>query len=107
MHIHFKGKAPSDDQRLCEMNLKAGAKIMMMGSMERAIQDVNENPTDLPTVVNDFDEDTERKISIEHREEYLAKVANRVQKYQGGNSIVFLALKKCPNWPETSLKCHF
>ena len=64
------------------MNLKAGAKIMMMGSVERAIQDVNENPTDLPTVINDFDEDTERKISVEHREEYLAKVANRVQKYQ-------------------------
>ena len=30
----------------------------------------------------DFDEETERKISVEHREEYLAKVAHRVQNYE-------------------------
>ena len=54
---------------------------MMMGSVEEAIQDVSEAPADLPEVIDDFDEDTERKISIEHREEYLAKVANRVEKY--------------------------
>ena len=48
---------------------------MMMGSVEQAIQDVNEVPTDLPEVINDFDEDTERKLAIEHREEYLNKVA--------------------------------
>ena len=47
---------------------------MMMGSVEQAIQDVNEVPTDLPEVINDFDEDTERKLAIEHREEYLNKV---------------------------------
>ena len=34
------------------------------------------------SVVNDFDEETERKISVEHREEYLAKVAHRVQNYE-------------------------
>ena len=55
---------------------------MMMGSVEQEIKDMSEVPTDLPTVINDFDEDTERKISIEHREEYLAKVANRVQNYE-------------------------
>lgn len=55
---------------------------MMMGSVEQAIQDVSEVPKDLPTVINDFDEETERKISVEHREEYLAKVAHRVQNYE-------------------------
>ena len=55
---------------------------MMMGSVEQAIQDVNEVPTDLPEVINDFDEDTERKLAIEHREEYLNKVAQRVQNYE-------------------------
>lgn len=62
--------------------MKNGTKIMMMGSVEQAIQDVNEVPTDLPEVINDFDEDTERKLAIEHREEYLNKVAQRVQNYE-------------------------
>ena len=55
---------------------------MMMGSVEQEIKDVSEVPTDLPTVINDFDEDTEKKISTEYREEYLAKVANRVANYE-------------------------
>ena len=29
---------------------------MMMGSVEQEIKDVSEVPTDLPTVINDFDE---------------------------------------------------
>ena len=47
--LYFSGKAPSDDQSLTSLNLKNGFKIMMMGSVEQAIQDVNEVPTDLPT----------------------------------------------------------
>jgi len=82
LNLRFKGKAPSDDQCLNNLSLKNGTKIMMMGSVEQEIKDVSEVPTDLPTVINDFDEDTERKISIEHREEYLAKVANRVANYE-------------------------
>lgn len=82
LNLRFKGKAPSDEQSLSGLNLKNGFKIMMMGSVEQAIQDVSEVPKDLPTVINDFDEETERKISVEHREEYLAKVAHRVQNYE-------------------------
>ena len=82
LNLRFKGKAPSDEQNLHSLSLKNGFKIMMMGSVEQAIQDVSEVPADLPTVINDFDEDIERKISIEHREEYLAKVANRVANYE-------------------------
>jgi len=82
LNLRFKGKAPSDDQCLSSLSLKNGTKIMMMGSVEQAIQDVNEVPTDLPEVINDFDEDTERKLAIEHREEYLNKVAQRVQNYE-------------------------
>ena len=62
--------------------LKNGTKIMMMGSVEQEIKDVSEVPTDLPEVINDFDEDTERKLAIEYREEYLNKVAQRVQNYE-------------------------
>ena len=49
LFFYFSGKAPSDDQSLTSLNLKNGFKIMMMGSVEQAIQDVNEVPTDLPT----------------------------------------------------------
>jgi ubiquitin-like domain-containing CTD phosphatase 1 len=82
LNLRFKGKAPSDDQILATLSLKNGAKIMMVGSVEQAIQDVNEIPTDLPTVINDFEEETVQKMAIEHREEYLAKVANRVANYE-------------------------
>ena len=68
-------QAPSDDLIVAELNLKPGTKIMMMGSVEEAIQDVAEVPADLPEVVNDFDEETMQKISVQHREEYLAKVS--------------------------------
>jgi len=82
LNLRFKGKAPTEDQSLSSLSLKNGTKIMMMGSVEQAIQDVAEVPTDLPEVVNDFDEDTERKLAIEYREEYLNKVAQRVQNYE-------------------------
>lgn len=82
LNLRFKGKAPSDDQCLNQMSLKNGTKIMMMGSVEQEIKDVSEVPTDLPTVINDFDEETEKKLSTEYREEYLAKVANRVANYE-------------------------
>ena len=68
-------QVPSDDLVVSELNLKQGTKIMMMGSVEEAIQDVVEAPEDMPEVINDFDEDTANKISTEYREEYLAKVA--------------------------------
>ena len=68
-------QVPPDDLVLSELNLKSGTKIMMMGSVEEAIQDVVEAPEDMPEVINDFDEDTANKISTEYREEYLAKVA--------------------------------
>jgi len=78
----YRGQVPSDDLVVAELNLKPGTKIMMMGSVEEAIQDVVEAPEDMPEVINDFDEDTANKISTEYREEYLAKVANRVEKYE-------------------------
>ncbi len=82
LNLRFKGKPPNDDQALSTLSLKPGMKIMMMGSSEQAIQGVNEIPTDLPHVINDFEEETVQKMAIEHRDEYLAKVANRVQNYE-------------------------
>ena len=75
-------QVPPDDLVVAELNLKPGTKIMMMGSVEEAIQDVVEAPEGIPEVINDFDEDTANKISTEHREEYLAKVARVEQDHK-------------------------
>lgn len=82
LNLRHKGKAPTDDQTLSSLSLKSGTKIMMMGSSEQAIQDISEVPVDIPHVINDFEEETVQRMAIECREEYLAKVAHRVQNYE-------------------------
>lgn len=50
------GKAADDETLLSDLNYKAGAtKIMMMGSVEEAIEDVNKRPEIETPVVDDFD----------------------------------------------------
>ena len=75
------GKPPADDTLLTNLNLKNGAKIMMMGSSEQAIKDVSEVLND-PSVINDFEEEIAQQLSTEYREEYLNKVDNRVKSYE-------------------------
>ena len=55
LFFKFKLKFKSEPLRLFS-SLKNGTKIMMMGSVEQEIKDMSEVPTDLPTVINDFDE---------------------------------------------------
>jgi len=81
LNLKLKGKPPADDALLTNLNLKNGAKIMMMGSSEQAIKDMSEVVND-PSVINDFEEDLAQKLSTEYREEYLQKVANRVKSYE-------------------------
>jgi ubiquitin-like domain-containing CTD phosphatase 1 len=60
-------------------------KIMMIGSKEEDIANVDLSPEDIPTVVNDFDigEEVEMGlIPIKDREEFLAKVDRRVKEYK-------------------------
>lgn len=79
--LKYKGKPVDDNIQISVLNLKPGLKIMMMGSLEEAIQNVISTPQDLPEVVNDFDiEDDE--VQTENREEFLAKVERRVQDYE-------------------------
>lgn len=65
---------------LNELNLKNGAKIMMMGSREEIIAAAQEVPTGLPEIVDDFDVKYE-DIPIESRQVYLAKVERRIKDY--------------------------
>lgn len=81
LNLKHKGKPPTDETLLANLNLKNGAKIMMMGSSEQAIKDVSEVIND-PSVINDFEEEIAQQLSTEYREEYLNKVSNRVKSYE-------------------------
>lgn len=81
LNLKLKGKPPADDTLLLNLNLKNGAKIMMMGSSEQAIKDVSEVVNDT-SVINDFEEEIAQQLSTEYREEYLNKVENRVKSYE-------------------------
>lgn len=75
-----KGKVPDDECRLCTLSLKPGFKLMMMGSLEEDIAEVNKAPVDLPEIVNDFDIE-EDDVAIEDQDIYLAKVQKRIKEY--------------------------
>ena len=81
LNLKFKGKPAPDQVSLSSLDLKAGTKIMMMGSSEQAIKEISESKED-PNVVNDFEEEAAQKLAIEFREEYLEKVEKRVKTYE-------------------------
>lgn len=58
------GKPPGDDCLITDLNLKPNFKIMMMGSLEKDIEDVSFKPPDVEDVVNDLDIPDE-EIAIE------------------------------------------
>ncbi|XP_074640862.1 ubiquitin-like domain-containing CTD phosphatase 1 [Tubulanus polymorphus] len=80
MGLKYKGKPPDDDVSLGLMKLKATTRVMMMGTREDDLVDM-EPPKDLPEVVNDFDIE-EEEIAIEDREEFLSKIEKRVRDYK-------------------------
>lgn len=81
LNLKFKGKAADDGVKLSMLELKAGFKIMMMGSLEQDITTVATAPENVDEVINDLDL-TEEEIALENREEYLAKIGKRVDSYE-------------------------
>ena len=72
-----------DTHLIEDLNYKKGTKIMMMGTVEEKIDDVNKKPENLPEVVNDLDIDpNDDEVTIENREENLAKISRRVKEYK-------------------------
>lgn len=59
------GKSAEDSCTLGDINLKPNFKIMMMGSLEEAIQDACSKPTGSEDVINDLDIEDE-EIAIEN-----------------------------------------
>jgi len=82
LNLKQRGKPAPDDAVLAALDLKAGAKIMMMGSSEQAIKDVSQTRGDDPSVINDFEEEAAQQLAVEFREEYLDKVEKRVKSYE-------------------------
>ncbi|XP_032240517.2 ubiquitin-like domain-containing CTD phosphatase 1 [Nematostella vectensis] len=81
--LKYKGKTPTDDIKLSSLNLKQGAKIMMMGTREEKLADVIAPSDELLNiqVVNDFDIE-EDEIMVENRDENLEKISRRVADYK-------------------------
>ena len=58
------GKAVTDDTPLVDINYKPGTKIMMMGTVEETIEDINKKPEVEPVVVDDFDIGVNAEVRI-------------------------------------------
>jgi len=82
LNLKLKGKAPGDEDLLTACNFKNKMKIMMMGSVEKEIEDVLTVPKDIGNVVNDLDDISEEvEIKLQNMQEHLAKIDRRVKEY--------------------------
>nr|ACO11703.1 Ubiquitin-like domain-containing CTD phosphatase 1 [Caligus rogercresseyi] len=79
LNLKLNGKPPGDEILLSSLPTKNGAKIMMMGSLEKDILASLTPPSNLPYVRNDLD-DTDEETAVEFRPENLAKVQHRIEK---------------------------
>lgn len=77
------GITVNDETQINQLALRPGLKIMMMGSKEEDISNIDLDPSEIPNVLNDFDiEDDLNEVAIHNREEYLAKIERRVKEYK-------------------------
>ncbi|CAG4979051.1 ubiquitin-like domain-containing CTD phosphatase 1 [Colias croceus] len=81
LNVKFQGKVATDNYTLSELNLKPNLKIMMMGSLEEAIQGAQSKPDGGDDVINDLDIE-EEEVDVENQEIYLAKINKRVRDYK-------------------------
>lgn len=83
LNLKLKGKFPADDVLLKDLKIKPKMKIMMMGSVEEDIEDIEIVPEGANEVVNDLDiGDEDEEIKLENMETHLAKIENRVRNYK-------------------------
>lgn len=77
------GQTATDINLIDDLNYKPNTKILMMGTQESKISDINTKPENLPDVIDDFDIDNNtEELRIQDREENLAKIARRVREYK-------------------------
>nr|CAG4645689.1 EOG090X0A5K [Lynceus sp. MCZ IZ 141354] len=81
LNLKHRGKAAEDAIKLSGLELKPGFKIMMMGSLDKEIEQVT-TVTEDTTVIDDFDiHDGTADIPLEKRQEYQDKISKRVGSY--------------------------
>ena len=77
------GQMTSNSTLLDDLSYKPNTRIMMMGTCEEKIDDINKVPENLPEVVDDFDIDKNiEEVHLQNREENLAKISKRVKEYK-------------------------
>ncbi|XP_026492428.2 ubiquitin-like domain-containing CTD phosphatase 1 [Vanessa tameamea] len=81
LNVKFQGKVATDNFTLSVLNLKPNLKIMMMGSLEEAIEGARTKPDVGDEVINDLDIE-EEEVDIENQEIYLTKINKRVRDYK-------------------------
>ena len=69
---------PEDELKLSELNLAKGFKIMMMGSLEKDIENASTQPVDMPEVIDDLDFED---VKLDNHEIHYAKVQRRIKEY--------------------------
>jgi ubiquitin-like domain-containing CTD phosphatase 1 len=57
-------------------------RAKMMGTVEEQIEKMNKKPENRSEVVDDFDIGENVVVELQHREEYLNKIAKRVKEYK-------------------------
>lgn len=67
---------------LGDLKYKPGTKIMMMGTVEEVIDEVNKTPENVPEVIDDFGDNNLEEVHVQNREENLAKVSRRIKEYK-------------------------
>ncbi|KAL7638221.1 UNVERIFIED_CONTAM: hypothetical protein RMT77_010785 [Armadillidium vulgare] len=82
LNLKHMGKLPADDVKMSSLNLKPGMKIMLIGSLESAVEEAQTIPDDLPPVLNDLDIPEDKIVAVKDRSEYLSKVEKRIKDYQ-------------------------
>lgn len=60
--VYLLGKNATDDLRLSALDLKPNFKLMMVGSLEVDIQDM-QNSIDNKDVIDDFDDDNDERTT--------------------------------------------
>lgn len=69
---------PDDQCKISDLNLKNGFKIIMMGSLEKDIENASTQPADLPEVIDDLDVED---VKLDNHEIHFAKVQRRIKEY--------------------------
>ncbi|KAL9892929.1 ubiquitin-like domain-containing CTD phosphatase 1 [Glossina fuscipes] len=83
INLKYKGKGAEDSVKLSNLELKTNFKLMMVGSTEQDIEDVCHKPEDMVEVIDDFDDQDDKKEEcIEESAIYLAKIQKRIKEYK-------------------------